>query len=104
MKIDNINPFQTNKTDSKSTNGLNKGSLLINNAPSEDTQVSSGDTVRISERSRLISKATELATLAPDIRSEKVADLTARIAAGTYNVSSKDVAESIIRKSISGII
>jgi flagellar biosynthesis anti-sigma factor FlgM len=105
MIIDNSNPFAINKADVNKTSNkaVGKGTLTIS-APAEDTQVSSGDTVKISDRSRLISKATELATLAPDIRSEKVADLTAKIAAGTYNVSSKDVANSIIKKSISGII
>jgi negative regulator of flagellin synthesis FlgM len=104
MKIDSSNIPALNKPDaSKTTKGINKGTLTIN-APAEDLSASSGDTVKISERSRLISKATELSILAPDIRSEKVADITARIAAGTYNVSSKDVADSIIKKSFSGII
>ncbi|MDR1309944.1 MAG: flagellar biosynthesis anti-sigma factor FlgM [Deltaproteobacteria bacterium] len=68
-----------------------------------ETQAATGDKVNISERSRLIAKARELATLAPDVRAEKVADLTARIASGTYKVSSGEVADSIIRKSFDGI-
>jgi flagellar biosynthesis anti-sigma factor FlgM len=66
-------------------------------------QRASGDKVNLSDRSKLISKAQELASLAPDTRSEKVADLTARIAVGTYKVSSPEVADSIIRKSFNGI-
>jgi negative regulator of flagellin synthesis FlgM len=104
MIIDNTTTINLNKPEAnKTSKAIDKGTLTIN-AKAEETTVSSGDTVKISDRSRLISKATELATLAPDIRSEKVADLTARIASGTYNVSSRDVADSIIRKSISGII
>jgi flagellar biosynthesis anti-sigma factor FlgM len=105
MKIDATNTFGIgNKPESAKSGKLTgKGSLAINGVV-EDTSAKTTDTVKISDRSRLISKATELAALAPDIRSEKVADLTARIAAGTYNVSSRDVADSIIKKSISGII
>ncbi|MDR1677494.1 MAG: flagellar biosynthesis anti-sigma factor FlgM [Deltaproteobacteria bacterium] len=69
----------------------------------EATQTAVGDKVNLSDRSKLIAKASELVSLAPDVRSEKVADLTARIAAGTYKVSSSQVADSIIRKSFNGI-
>jgi negative regulator of flagellin synthesis FlgM len=62
-----------------------------------------GDKVNLSDRSKLIVKARELAAQAPDVRSEKVAELTAKIAAGTYKVSSDQVATSIIRKSFNGI-
>jgi flagellar biosynthesis anti-sigma factor FlgM len=69
----------------------------------ETSVVKGGDKVNISDRSKLIAKAQELATLAPDVRSEKVADLTARIAAGTYKVSAETVADSMIRKGINSI-
>ncbi|MDR3153357.1 MAG: flagellar biosynthesis anti-sigma factor FlgM [Deltaproteobacteria bacterium] len=104
MKIDNtLNPFAIKKNDTAKTGPAGKGSLSISGVSSE-TSAKTADTVNISDRSRLIAKATELAELAPDIRSEKVADITARIAAGTYKVSSLDVADSIIRKSFSGIV
>jgi negative regulator of flagellin synthesis FlgM len=105
MKIDNLNnPLVIRKNDQAKTGAVNKGSLSISAEGAEEAKARAGDTVNISDRSRLIAKATELAQLAPDIRSEKVADITARIAAGTYNVSSSEVAGSIIRKSISGMI
>ncbi|MDR2198167.1 MAG: flagellar biosynthesis anti-sigma factor FlgM [Deltaproteobacteria bacterium] len=107
MKLDSLNTFGINKPDkpggASSSKALGKGNLSVPNAV-EETQVGSGDTVKISDRSKLISKATELVNLAPDIRSERVAELTAQIAAGTYNVSSLDVADSIIKKKISGFI
>jgi negative regulator of flagellin synthesis FlgM len=71
--------------------------------PESSAATVAGDKVILSDRSKLIAKARELATQAPDIRSEKVADLTARIAAGTYKVSSEQVANSIITKSFNGI-
>ncbi len=61
------------------------------------------DVVRLSDRSRLIAKATELAAAAPDIRADKVDDLKARISAGTYNVSGQVVADSMLRKSITEV-
>jgi len=72
--------------------------------PVSSAKLNTVDTVNLSDRSKLIAKARELAFSAPDIRSEKVADLTAKVAAGTYKVSSSDVADSIIRKSISEIV
>jgi flagellar biosynthesis anti-sigma factor FlgM len=61
------------------------------------------DVVRLSDRSRMIAKATELATNAPDIRAAKVDDLKARIGAGTYSVSGQMVADSMLRKSITEV-
>jgi negative regulator of flagellin synthesis FlgM len=95
-----INKFESNKTSAATTS---KGSLVIKGEDASEKEAS-GDKVVISDRSRLIAKATELSILAPDIRSEKVADLTARIAAGTYKVSSEEVASSIIKKGFSEII
>jgi negative regulator of flagellin synthesis FlgM len=105
MKIDNANtPLVIKKNDPARSGAVGKGSLSISSESSSEAKAAAGDTVNISDRSRLIAKATELSRLAPDVRSEKVADITARIAAGTYNVSSSDVADSIIKKSISGIV
>ncbi|MDR1083455.1 MAG: flagellar biosynthesis anti-sigma factor FlgM [Deltaproteobacteria bacterium] len=102
MKIDptNSQPL-VKKTDSNSARP-NLGQLTIDSAESSASPVS--DRVNISTNSRLYQRAMELAAMAPDIRSEKVADLTARIAAGTYKVSSETVADAIIRKSISEFV
>lgn len=62
-----------------------------------------GDVVQLSGRSRLIARATELATNAPEVREEKVADIKSRLAAGTYNVSGRVVAESLLRHSITEV-
>ncbi|MDR1165935.1 MAG: flagellar biosynthesis anti-sigma factor FlgM [Deltaproteobacteria bacterium] len=101
MKIDNVNnPFLIQKKDSAKGAAASKGNLVVGDAP----KAKAGDTVNLSDKSRLVAKATELAILAPDIRSEKVADLTAKIASGNYKVSSLDVADSLIRKGISSVI
>jgi negative regulator of flagellin synthesis FlgM len=62
-----------------------------------------GDVVQLSERARLAARATELAQSAPEVRQEKVADLKARLSAGTYNVSGQVVAEAVINKSITEV-
>lgn len=50
-----------------------------------------------SELSRAASLTSEAASL-PDVRSEKVEAIKAAIADGTYNVSSADVAQSIVNQ------
>lgn len=50
------------------------------------------DQATLSVASSLISQALQ----APDVRSEKVASLQAAIAAGTYQVSSSDVADKLV--------
>jgi negative regulator of flagellin synthesis FlgM len=92
-----INKFESHKTGA----ATGKGTVVIKGG---DTEAKAGDKVVISDRSRLIAKATELAKLAPDTRSERVAELTAQIASGNYKVSSQDVASSIIKKSLSEIV
>lgn len=62
-----------------------------------------GDVVQLSGRSRLIARATELATNAPEVRADKVEDIKSRLAAGTYNVSGRVVAESLLRHSITEV-
>jgi negative regulator of flagellin synthesis FlgM len=107
MKIDSSNnqPLKIRKPESPLTGEAKSldGQLSIKGSSSA-AAASLGDKVNLSEKSKLIAKASELAALAPDIRSEKVADLTARIAAGTYKISSQEVASSILKKSLSEII
>ncbi|MDR1657698.1 MAG: flagellar biosynthesis anti-sigma factor FlgM [Deltaproteobacteria bacterium] len=101
MKIDTSSPpLKIGRTEVQP--GSEKTTGESSKAP-EVTAGAAGDRVNISERSRLIAKARELATLAPDIRSEKVAELTAKIANNTYKVSSEQVADSIIKKSFLGV-
>lgn len=100
MKIDtNAQPLKIRKPGAQAAS--DKG---VPAPQAEEAQAASGgDKVNISQRSRLIAKARELVSLTPDIRAEKVADLTARIAAGTYKVDSETVANSIIRKNVNAL-
>ncbi|MCU0578262.1 MAG: flagellar biosynthesis anti-sigma factor FlgM [Desulfobacterota bacterium] len=55
------------------------------------------DRVELSSSSRLIQKIQEAAQAAPDIRAEKVAELKKKIADGTYQVSSADIAGKMLK-------
>ena len=68
------------------------GDSAITKTPSD----SSGAAPEISARARDMSKAKELATSAPDVREEKIAELKKRIAAGSYNVDSHAVADRMV--------
>jgi len=57
---------------------------------------SSGAAPEISARARDMSKAKELATAAPDVREEKIAELKKRIAAGNYNVDATAIADRMV--------
>ncbi|MBW2092235.1 MAG: flagellar biosynthesis anti-sigma factor FlgM [Deltaproteobacteria bacterium] len=64
----------------------------------------SEDRVEISVRSREIARAKELAESAPAVRQEKVEAVKAQLAAGTYQINSEDVAEKIIKESLSELV
>lgn len=64
----------------------------ISNAPAEEQAPVAGDQTHLSEAASLVSQAASL----PDVRPEKVAAVQAAIAGGTYAVSSKDVAQSLM--------
>lgn len=66
--------------------------------------VPEGDQVRLSQRSRLIAKTSEAVAAAPDVRAERVADIKARISAGTYSVKGELVAEAILKNHLQEII
>ncbi len=100
MKI-NMNAPYINKETNKAGDQREKAAQTAPDAAK--TEESKNDVVRLSDRSRLIAKATELAANAPDIRADKVNDLKARIGAGTYSVSGQMVADSLIRKSITEV-
>lgn len=60
--------------------------------------------VNISEggrgRADAMAKALDIAKNTPDIREDRVADIKARIAAGTYQVDSGQIADGMLREAI----
>lgn len=74
---------------------------VLDKAPAEES--ARGDVVHLSDRSRQIARAQELALSAPEIRQAKVDDIKNRLANGTYNVSAQTVATAILTKSITEV-
>jgi len=58
------------------------------------------DDVDLSSRARQYQKLKKTVMEAPDIRSDKVEDIRARIEAGTYNVRGEQVASGIVKESV----
>lgn len=61
------------------------------------------DEVTISEKGKDVSEMTRVLKEMPDVRSEKVAALKAKIANGTYNVSGRDIAAKIVNTALEDV-
>lgn len=59
---------------------------------------SGSDAVSVSTQGQDIQKALSAFGNIPDVRADRVAELQARIANGEYNVSGRDIAESMLRR------
>ncbi len=104
MKIDSLNTPFINKE--AQTEGAGRKREQPAGAPPESPraeETAKGDVVQLSDRSRLIARAQELASGAPEVREAKVNELRSRIESGTYTVSGQVVAESMLRKSITEV-
>lgn len=60
----------------------------------------SAEQVDLSPRAQEIAKVQQLIEATPDVRTARVEELKPAIEAGTYRVSSEDVAESMLQQSI----
>jgi negative regulator of flagellin synthesis FlgM len=60
--------------------------------------VRQADTVSLSEAARSLASARSAVAAAPDTRADRVAELKAAIANGTYTVDSQQLARSLLRK------
>lgn len=56
------------------------------------------DAVNMSSMGQEIGKAMQAMAGIPDIRADRVAELKAQIEAGTYHVSGRDIAASVLRR------
>ena len=57
-----------------------------------------GERVELSEKASDLNKIRELVLRTPDIREEKVELLREKIASGSYNVSSQEIADKMLRE------
>jgi negative regulator of flagellin synthesis FlgM len=102
MKIDALNRPLAAETSVNESRAKDKPEGQSSGAVRPEESVK-GDVVQLSDRSRLIARAQELAGSAPEVREAKINDLRDRIQAGTYNVNGQTVAESMLRKSITEV-
>ena len=96
MNIDGKNLISLIKT--YTDNQVDKKGKGKDGAPADGT--GKGDEVRLSEFSKDVQKVQEGLQKVEDVRQEKVKELKAKIEAGTYNVSGKDIAEKMIKRII----
>ena len=66
--------------------------------PSEVGRTAGADAVSVSSMGQEIGKAMQVLGAMPDIRADRVAELKAKIDSGEYQVSGRDVAESLLRR------
>lgn len=62
---------------------------------------SSSDTVSVSSTGKLVGEANAAAREASDVRAELVAELKAKVQAGTYQPDSRKIAENLLKEDIS---
>jgi flagellar biosynthesis anti-sigma factor FlgM len=60
--------------------------------------------VRISPEARELQRIAEMARAGDELRAEKVKQIKEQVASGTYNVSSEEVAKSILRSEVSRLL
>ncbi len=70
---------------------------------SQSVNVAESDAVSISEKGKDVVEMTRSLKEMPDIRADKIANLKAKIANGTYNISGKDIATKIVNTALEDI-
>lgn len=64
----------------------------------------SSEKVELSSRAKDFQKVREVLKKTPEVREEKVSELKAKIANGTYQVKSKDVAEKMVNEHLGDLL
>ena len=76
----------------------------VNQQEAQKKETGGMDTVRLSDRSREIARSQDAINNSPDIRADKVAEIKAKLDAGTYEVKAGRVADAMLRQSIDEIV
>lgn len=81
------------------TSGADKsGEAGTTSRPTSDGSTSNGDTISVSRDALLLTEARRTAQNAPDVRTDRVEELRAQVANGTYTVDAQTIAESLVRE------
>jgi len=71
---------------------------------SSTPEISSSEKVELSSRAKDLQKVSEILKKTPDVREEKVSELKAKVANGTYQVKSKDVADKMVNEHLGNLL
>lgn len=82
---------------------VEKNSSLSANATHTASSAAASDAVIISGRAKETSALTRTLRELPDVRKNRVEELKSQIAAGTYNVSGKSIAEKVVNTALSDL-
>lgn len=80
------------------TSGVDKsGDAAVRPKPVGDS-ASDGDTISVSRDALLLTEARRTAQNTPDVRADRVEELRAQVANGTYTVDARVLAENLVRE------
>ncbi|MFH1092194.1 MAG: flagellar biosynthesis anti-sigma factor FlgM [Pseudomonadota bacterium] len=98
-----VNDYISGPGASPYTGDIQTKSQEVKGKPQEEKPETAGaeDKVQLSERSREIARAQEFAAMAPEVRSDKVAEIKAKLSSGTYDVKASQVADKLLKSVIS---
>jgi len=85
MKITGLSALQAVTRPANESRGVRKPEVL-----------GSGDSFHASDAAKDFNLAHRAVAAAPDVREARIADIQARIQAGTYNVSAYDIASKLV--------
>jgi negative regulator of flagellin synthesis FlgM len=78
----------------------NKQKAGVEDSNVSDSPALTADTVVLSDAAKRIQEAQSQIQAIPDVRTDKVADIKARIENGTYEIKPEEIAEKMIRESL----
>ena len=91
-------PIQGRESSESTRSGRAVSAKGAREAPSTEQTKETGAKLQISQKGKHAAKANAVATGAPDIREERVADLKNRIANGTYEVDRDALADRMVEE------
>jgi negative regulator of flagellin synthesis FlgM len=103
--MDRINLNVPNDVDfTRTSQRINEQNSGVNNNPqtSEAKPTSESDKVSLSDRAATVGKLVEQGANLPDIRQDKVDRVRAAVQSGSFNPSSGQIADAIIKEEIGG--
>ena len=104
MRIDSKTMLYTDSTDSAARKkSVEKQDGLNAKIGAHNTQSVQADAVVISGKAKEASVIAKALKDLPEVRSDKVAELKAKLASGSYSVSGKTIAEKIVSSALNGL-